>query len=258
MSLFAEHPITEYQSYLKTSKLSGGWKFMEAVKTCKEIIDVVLSRLPENMHQYAKENIFYTGTSLYQISYHFYNQRSDHHSTINDFDFYFRTEEARDKILAEIKKYPFKGSKFAITTRPVKNGKTLKLQFIHAFVGSPEEITGCFDFAHCMLWYDPVKEVINVPKLLVDAYSYSLVVNPNLRSPMTALPRLKKFLQRGFTINDKELLKLALIINQVDMADPKKFAEQSKDLYANFEEAVRIHKEIHRERFNNDFMEQLK
>ncbi|MDY8021087.1 hypothetical protein [Paenibacillus polymyxa] len=85
--------------------------------------------------------------------------------------------------------------------------------------GNPEEVTGKFDFVHCMGYYSPsegklfIKEEVRVASM-----DHNLIYNILAESPITTSYRMVKFIQRGWKINREEQAKLLLKVNKYELS----------------------------------------
>jgi hypothetical protein len=92
-----------------------------------------------------------------------------------------------------------------------------QIQLIIRFYGDPEEIHKNYDFVHCTNYWDSAtnKLYLNQPAL-ESIISKTLVYQGSLY-PLCSLFRLRKFIQRGWTINAGQILKIALNLQQFDL-----------------------------------------
>ncbi len=102
---------------------------------------------------------------------------------------------------------------------------TEDIQIITRFVGTPEEVHKTFDYVHATNWFtecgglhlnQPALESILAKEL---KYIGSLY-------PVCTMFRMKKFLQRGWTITAGEMLKIAYDIGHLDLDDYSVLREQ--------------------------------
>ena len=181
----------------------------------------------------------------------------------NDFDIYFKTRSTAEAIaqyyiekflyknddwdeeeifLLPEKEYPNQVKIFVrsegIATKP-KSGKfspifltsnaiTLsnKIQLIFRFYGPIKEIHKNYDFIHCTCSYDYQLNKLNLPSpALVSILTKELKYVGSLY-PVCSMFRLRKFIQRQWTINAGEMLKIALQINQLDLFNPEVLEDQ--------------------------------
>lgn len=114
------------------------------------------------------------------------------------------------------------GSKY----RPVfmsTNAITLsnRIQLITRFYGSAEELHANFDFAHTLNYYEHnggayACELVLNPKAL-EALLTKELVYVGSRYPLCSVIRTRKFINRGFTINAGQYLKMLFQVSQLDL-----------------------------------------
>lgn len=108
--------------------------------------------------------------------------------------------------------------------RPVflsSNAITLsdKVQLVVRFYGEPEEIHKSYDFVHCTNWYDLGKdELVLKPQALECLLSKELIYQGS-KYPLCSIIRTRKFINRGFTINAGQYLKMCFQLNQLDLTN---------------------------------------
>ena len=115
--------------------------------------------------------------------------------------------------------------------RPVyltSNAITLsnKIQLVVRFYGEPEEIHKNYDFVHCTCYWDS-----KTGNLVLPAGALESILTKELRYvgslyPLCSLFRIRKFVQRGWTINAGQVLKMALHLNEMDLLDIEVLEDQ--------------------------------
>lgn len=100
------------------------------------------------------------------------------------------------------------------------NAITLKggIQVIIRFHGGPEAIHENFDFIHCMNYWTPEDGVVVNDESLLSLMSKTLVYRGSLY-PVCSVFRAKKFIQRGWSINAGQYLKMCLQISHLDLTN---------------------------------------
>lgn len=143
----------------------------------------------------------------------------------NDYDIFFDSKEALDAFC-----------KVAETTKvfeksPLGNfdwffdGK--KIQFITLFCGSPLDTIFKFDFTINSVYFFPFTN-----SRLTNNHT-ELTFNTLCHKPVSSMTRLARFLKDGYTINEAQLLKMAVILtNQKAIRDSKMLEEAAKGLSA--------------------------
>lgn len=115
--------------------------------------------------------------------------------------------------------------------RPVfitENAITLsdEIQIVTRFYGTPEEIIEYYDYEHCKMWYDFKKSYLHLTVDAMEALMNKRLVYSGSKFPICSLFRIKKFLNRGFTINAGQILKMAMQINELNLNDIRVLKDQ--------------------------------
>lgn len=144
----------------------------------------------------------------------------------NDYDIYFKDSEVAELFAGIARDTNSRGnivasSPFAVTMMAIET------QFITAFSGTPEEITGQFDFLHATGYWTRDTGLV-IPN---DAYNLietrQLKYRPN-KYPLSSLLRIHKFVCRGWSIGLAETLKVVLELQKYDLTDADTLVEQTK------------------------------
>ena len=114
--------------------------------------------------------------------------------------------------------------------RPVfitSNAVTLsdKVQFITRFCGDPEKIHTNFDFHHTKLYWTKETGVV------LDADALECILNKRLiytgsKFPLCSFIRTRKFIQRGWTIDSGQYVKIGIQLNGFDLLEPRTLVQQ--------------------------------
>lgn len=134
---------------------------------------------------------------------------------VNDFDIYLKDKESVDTIKTyftenkdsynkDRKKYKYN----LITDNAINLSD--KIQIITKWYGEPKEVVNNFDWAHIKSFYD-----IKGGKLTLCDNVYQLIVEKELKYtgsnyPLSSLFRLKKYIAKGWTISNFDLLKIIM------------------------------------------------
>jgi len=107
--------------------------------------------------------------------------------------------------------------------RPVflsTNAVTLshKVQVILRFFGTPEEIHANYDFIHCTNYWTKKDGVVLNQQALESLLAKELRYVGS-RYPVCSVIRSRKFIQRGWTINAGQFVKMAFQISELDLND---------------------------------------
>lgn len=115
--------------------------------------------------------------------------------------------------------------------RPVflsENAITLsnKVQLITRFYGEPDKIHDNYDFVHATCYYDYGKGILHTPVEAIRSMQSKTLYYRGSLYPVCSLFRIRKFINRGWTISAGDILKIALQISQINLLDIKILREQ--------------------------------
>lgn len=119
-----------------------------------------------------------------------------------------------------IEKWATKGKKPYHPVLITSNAITLsdEIQLITRFCGDPAEIHTNFDFEHCLNYYSPETGLVlkqgSLETILARELKYV-----GSKYPVASLFRIRKFLERGWTITASEMVKIAFDISKLDLSD---------------------------------------
>lgn len=101
------------------------------------------------------------------------------------------------------------------------NAITLRggIQIVVRFHGEPSDIHDTYDFEHTKAYFDWGKNYLEIPKKV-----YELTINKTLqytgsKYPVCSIFRIRKFVNRGWTINAGQMLKICMQISELDLSD---------------------------------------
>ena len=172
-------------------------------------------------------------------------------ASINDFDFFFKSEDSAKQFLRhslnlspnpshhsleiisdnlgvcvkELEKgfsFPIVGAKVNITKNAITFffDNQVPLQFITRIVGSPDYVVSQFDFAHVKTYFDFLNGKFYISGAGIHSIQSRQLIFEGGMNPMNALLRSRKFQNRGWQINTRELFKIGFAISQLDLSDP--------------------------------------
>lgn len=133
-----------------------------------------------------------------------------------------------------------------------------RIQIILRFYGEPEEIHKNYDFVHCTnYWTIWDGEIVLHPAALESLLAKELRYVGS-KYPICSVFRLRKFIQRGWTINAGQILKMAMQISELDLTDPKVLEDQLTGVdVAYFLEVIRKVKENDPEKVNTAYLVEI-
>lgn len=101
-----------------------------------------------------------------------------------------------------------------------------KIQLIIRFWGEPDKIHENYDFVHCTNYYvTSTKELVLRPEALEAILSKELKYVGS-KYPLCSIIRTRKFIQRGWTINAGQYLKMCMQLNELNLKDLKTLEDQ--------------------------------
>lgn len=139
---------------------------------------------------------------------------------VNDYDIYFKDKESAENIKQYFtdnkESYNKNRDKYKcklITDNAINLDN--KIQLITKWYGSPEQVTNNFDWAHIKSWYN-----CNSKLIVMCNDVYQLLVEKELKYtgsqyPLSSLFRLKKYLAKGWTISNNDILRIVLDIMNI-------------------------------------------
>ena len=136
-------------------------------------------------------------------------------------------EDAYDDLNEKAQEIEDDGPKF----RPVfmsTNAITLshKVQIVTRFFGNPEEIHENYDFVHCTNYWTSWDNELHINQAALEALLARELRYVGSKYPLCSLMRMRKFIQRGWTINAGQILKAAMQLNALDLSDPLVLEDQ--------------------------------
>lgn len=99
------------------------------------------------------------------------------------------------------------------------------LQIVLRFNGNAEQIHKTFDFIHATNYFTFKDGLVTNIKALESIISKDLKYQGSLY-PLTSIIRMKKFINRGWSINAGEMLKIMFQISELNLRDPEVLEEQ--------------------------------
>ncbi len=115
--------------------------------------------------------------------------------------------------------------------RPVfltSNAITLsdKIQIVIRFFGEPDEIHENYDYIHCMNYWTSWNNRLVLRKDAVLSLLTKELKYKGSKYPIASLVRARKFIQRGWSINAGQFLKMAFQISELDLHDVRVLEDQ--------------------------------
>ncbi len=96
---------------------------------------------------------------------------------------------------------------------------------ITAYCGAPKHIHSNFDFIHCINYYNNLSGLVYYPEAMESLLTKELKYI-GTRYPLNTLGRIRKFVQRGWTISNMELLKIFYDISNLELETSEDWERQ--------------------------------
>lgn len=92
-----------------------------------------------------------------------------------------------------------------------------KIQIVIRFYGEPEEIHRNYDFAHCTCVWTSWDNSLVLPTKALECIINKELYYVGSRYPLCSIIRSRKFINRGWSINAGQYLKMCLQLNEFDL-----------------------------------------
>lgn len=94
-----------------------------------------------------------------------------------------------------------------------------RVQIVNRFYGDPEEIHENYDFAHCTNYWKAWDNELVLRPAALEALLTRELRYIGSKYPVCSLIRVRKFVQRGWSINAGQILKMVMQVNALDLKD---------------------------------------
>lgn len=136
-------------------------------------------------------------------------------------------EDAYDDLNEQAQEIEDDGPKF----RPIfmsTNAITLshKVQIVTRFFGKPEEIHENYDFVHCTNYWTSWGKKVVLNQDALEALLTRELRYVGSKYPLCSIMRMRKFIQRGWTINAGQILKAVMQLNSLDLTNIEVLEDQ--------------------------------
>ena len=206
---------------------------------CDRLVAKKISEFPEELKTLIQKEGFVAGGAIASLI---------NDDKVNDLDIYFKSPEALSRLVNLLNTsdlgYPFEletytddnlvyrsdlGS-FNAIHRPHKNDLGITfysraaismgdVQLIVKYAGDPDKVVESFDFAHCQGYYDISEENLVVSHKALECLHFKHLLYTGSEYPVSAVFRVKKYLNRGYTISAGQLFKIAFEVSKLNLED---------------------------------------
>lgn len=101
-----------------------------------------------------------------------------------------------------------------------------RIQIVLRFFGTPDEIHGNYDYVHCTNYWTSWDGVLTLKPAALEALLTRELRYVGSKYPICSLIRMRKFIQRGWTINAGQVLKMAMQVSDLDLKDVNVLEDQ--------------------------------
>jgi len=101
-----------------------------------------------------------------------------------------------------------------------------KIQLVIRFYGEPEQIHDNYDFVHAMCYWRSENKHLDLPRNSLEAIITKELVYHGSKYPLASIIRTRKFIQRGWSVNAGQYLKMCLQINELDLKNVEVLEDQ--------------------------------
>jgi hypothetical protein len=101
-----------------------------------------------------------------------------------------------------------------------------RIQLITRFYGKPDEIHANYDFVHCTNYWSSWDNELVLRKEALEALLTKELKYVGSKYPICSLIRIRKFIQRGWTINAGQILKMVMQASELDLKNIRVLQDQ--------------------------------
>jgi len=113
-----------------------------------------------------------------------------------------------------------------------------KIQVVIRFWGEVDKIHENYDFEHCKCSYDWKENKVNLPIKALECIINKELYYSGSKYPLCSIIRTRKFINRGWSINAGQYVKMALQLNEYNLKDLSVFRDQLVGVDSAYFEAV--------------------
>lgn len=127
-----------------------------------------------------------------------------------------------------------------------------KIQLVIRFYGDPQEIHENYDFVHCTNYWTSWEKKVTLKLEAVEAIINKELIYVGSKYPLCSIIRTRKFINRGWTINAGQYLKMCMQLNELDLKNIQVLEDQLVGVDStNFNILISALQE--KQKSNNDF-----
>lgn len=122
----------------------------------------------------------------------------------------------------EIEKPKYRPRYFSTNAISLSDG----IQIVIRFWGDVDKIHENYDFEHCKCSYDWENNKVDLPTKALECIINKELYYSGSKYPLCSIIRTRKFINRGWSINAGQYVKMALQLNELNLKDLNVFKEQ--------------------------------
>lgn len=122
----------------------------------------------------------------------------------------------------EIEKPKYRPRYFSTNAISLSDG----IQIVIRFWGDVDKIHENYDFEHCKCSYDWKNNKVDLPTKALECIINKELYYSGSKYPLCSIIRTRKFINRGWSINAGQYVKMALQLNELNLKDLNVFKEQ--------------------------------
>ena len=103
---------------------------------------------------------------------------------------------------------------------------TDKIQVVVRFYGEVEELHKNYDYVHCTCSWSLGDNELNLPSRALEAIINKELFYMGSKYPLCSIFRARKYINRGYTINAGQYLKMAMQLNELNLKDVEVLKDQ--------------------------------
>ena len=103
---------------------------------------------------------------------------------------------------------------------------TDKIQVVVRFYGEVEELHKNYDYVHCTCSWSFCDNELNLPSRALEAIINKELFYMGSKYPLCSIFRARKYINRGYTINAGQYLKMAMQLNEMNLKDIEVLKDQ--------------------------------
>ena len=133
-----------------------------------------------------------------------------------------------------------------------------RVQIILRFYGEPEEIHKNYDFIHCTNYWTSWEKKLVLHQPALESLLAKELCYVGSKYPICSIFRIRKFIQRGWSINVGQILKAIIQISELDLKNPAVLEDQLTGVdVAYFTQLIARLKEKDPEKVNSAYLVEI-